>query len=98
MKRMMHVLVLFFSLTCMAGCAYVNIQTPYDTDLDETTLGQKVGRASCYSVLWLVAWGDAGTAAAAREGKISVIRHMDQQSVAVLLGLYASQTTIVYGD
>ena len=27
------------------GCAYVNIRTPYDTDLNQTQLGSKTGTA-----------------------------------------------------
>ena len=27
------------------GCAYVNIRTPYDTDLDRTQIGSKTGTA-----------------------------------------------------
>lgn len=80
------------------GCIYWNVTTPLDDNLDRTELGTKVGRASAYSVLWLVAWGDAGTQAAAEDGDISVIRHADSKTLAVLLFLYTKQTTIVYGD
>jgi hypothetical protein len=82
----------------LAGCLYVNIKTPLDTDLHKTTLGSKRGEASIHSILWLVAWGDAGTAAAARNGGLTTIQHMDTQIFSVLLGLYTRTTTIVYGD
>ncbi len=98
MKRMMSLFILLFMLAGFSGCAYVHVKTPFDTDLDKTTLGDKVGKASCYSVLWLVTWGDAGTAAAAKNGNISVINHMDEETFAVLFGLYYRWTTIVYGD
>lgn len=86
-------LAMFFS-----GCAYVNIKTPLDTDLDKTVLGEKVGTASMQSVLWVAAWGDAGTKAAAENGEITVINHVDQQTYSILFGLYTKVTTIVYGD
>ena len=98
MKRTI-LMVLLLCMACMfSGCAYVNVKTPYDTDLDKTVLGEKVGESSCHSVLWLVAWGDAGTAAAAKNGNITVIHHMDHQALCVLFGLYSRSTTIVYGD
>ena len=98
MKRFLLILVLVFSLSAFSGCAYVNIKTPYDMDLDKTVLGDKVGKAKCQSILWLFAWGDASTAAAAKNGNITVINHMDGQIVTILFGLYCSSTTIVYGD
>jgi hypothetical protein len=74
------------------------VQTPYDTNLDKTVLGQKQGKASMQSVLWLVAWGDASTAAAAKEGEMTTVNHMDREVLSVLFGLYTKTTTIVYGD
>ena len=82
----------------LAGCLYSNIQAPYDTDLNRTVLGEKEGKASTYSVLWLIAWGDAGTAAAAMNGGITTVNHMDVKVLSVLFGLYTRTTTIVYGD
>lgn len=82
----------------LSGCLFIKVKTPYDTDLDKTVLGDKVGKASSYSVLWLVAWGDAGTQAAAENGDITTINHMDYQLFSILFGLYTKSTTIVYGD
>lgn len=90
--------VLLAVLLVFSGCAYVNVQAPYDTDLSQTVLGDKVGKSSCYSILWLVAWGDAGTAAAIKNGNITTINHMDRKTLCVLFGLYYRHTTIVYGD
>ncbi len=81
----------------LPSCAHFT--TPLDENLDETTLGDKVGRAEWQSVLGLVAWGDAGTKAAAADGGISTIRHADQEVFALGYGLfYMRTTTIVYGD
>jgi len=80
------------------GCVYSHVITPLDTDVDATRLGDKVGRSDLHSVLWLVAWGDAGTQAAAAEGGLTTINHMDVETLAVLFGLYYHRTTIVYGE
>lgn len=80
------------------GCAYTNIQRPLGTEFNKTELGTKTGEASSQSVLWLVAWGDAGTRAAADNGSIKVIRHADHRMLSVLFGLYTKVTTVVYGD
>lgn len=80
------------------SCAYGNFGHPLDTNLDATRFGDKSGEASIHSVLWLVAWGDAGTKAAADQAGITTIRHMDQRTLYVLWGLYYRNTTVVYGD
>jgi hypothetical protein len=88
-------LVVMFLLT---GCLYTHILTPYDTNLDKTVLGPKTGRAVMYSILGLVAWGDASTAAAAKQGGLSTINHMDKEFLNVIFGIYTETTTIVYGE
>jgi hypothetical protein len=82
----------------LSGCLYSNVKLPLDRDVEETTLGTKVGKSYNHSIAWLVAWGDGGTEAAAEDGGITVIRHMDLQQTVVLFGLYSRATTIVYGD
>jgi hypothetical protein len=81
-----------------SGCLYSKIQRPMDKDFHNTELGSKEGRASNRSILWLFAWGDAGTQAAAENGDIVVIKHADQEMLFVLFGLYFRITTVVYGD
>lgn len=82
----------------LSGCLYAHVKAPYDTDLDRTELGNKVGRSYTYSLLYLFAWGDGGTAAAAKEGGITTVNHMDIEVFSILFGLYSKTTTIVYGD
>lgn len=98
MKKRISLVVLLAVLLALSGCAYMNVKTPFDTNLDKTVLGEKTGESNCYSILWLVSWGDAGTAAAAKNGNITTINHMDQKALCVLFGLYYRHTTIVYGD
>ncbi|TFH30365.1 MAG: hypothetical protein E4G97_05835 [Deltaproteobacteria bacterium] len=82
----------------LAGCLYSNVVAPLSTDLNKTSLGNKEGRASTHSVLWLVSWGDAGVAAAAKNGGLTTVNHMDVEIRNILFGLYTKETTIVYGD
>lgn len=82
----------------LSGCAYTHIQTPMDRDYANTQLGTKEGSASNRTVLYLVAWGDAGSKAAAENGNITIIRHADQRIFSILFGLYTKVTTVVYGD
>jgi hypothetical protein len=98
MKKIVLAVVVLLSLSMLGGCIYTNVLTPFDTDLNKTVLGQKKGEASNQSVLWLVAWGDGSTAAAAKQGGLSTVNHMDREILFVLFGLYTKTTTIVYGD
>ena len=80
------------------SCVYTNIRQPLDRDLQGSRLGDKVGESHLKSVLWLVAWGDAGTQAAARDGEITIIHHADRHIFSILNGLYYKQTTVLYGE
>ncbi len=94
--RFFVLLVLISATLC--SCAYVNVKTPYDSNLDQTELGAKRGVAQAYSVLWLFTWGDASYATAAKNGHITVLRHADQEIQQVLFGLYTRWRIVVYGD
>lgn len=90
--------IAFVIMTICTGCAYLKIQRPHDKDFANTELGRKEGRSSFKSILWFVAWGDAGSTAAADNGGIAVIKHADVEYYAILGGLYSRITTVVYGD
>jgi len=79
------------------GALYSNVQAPIDIDSDETQLGTKRGEAVSSTVLGLVAWGDASVRTAATNGGLTTIRHVDYAYFNVL-GVYATFTTVVYGD
>jgi hypothetical protein len=98
MKRLKSFFLAVSAVFLLSGCLYTNVLAPYDTDLNKTELGDKTGTASSQSLLWLVAWGDGSTAAAAKQGRISTITHMDREVFSVLFGLYTKTTTIVYGN
>jgi len=86
------------ALFALPGCIYTHVKVPYDTDLNQTKLGAKQGQASNKLILGLVAWGDASTQAAARNGGITQINHMDEEIFSILGFVYTETTTIVYGD
>lgn len=98
MHRSTVLIIAVLSCFLLSGCVYSHVLTPYDMNLDRTVIGPKQGKASTESVLWLVAWGDGSTAAAAKQGGITTISHMDREILFVLFGLYAKTTTIVYGE
>ena len=87
------VLIFLFS-----GCLYTKIKTPLDTDVSETQLGEKTGSSSYYCILWLVAWGNGGTEAAAKNGGITTVNHLDSEYFSILFGLYSRRTIIAYGN
>jgi len=100
MKRsVLGVTACIMILTFLAsGCVYMKVQRPHDKNYELTELGEKIGKSELKSCLWLFAWGDAGTKAAADNGGIKVIKHADVEYFVVLLGLYTRITTVVYGD
>lgn len=95
MIRVALALILSLSLT---SCLYSNTRVPLDEDLWETRLGDKEGTASNHSVLWLIGWGDAGVKAAAKNGGITKINHMDMGVQIYFFGAYVRRDTIVYGE
>ena len=97
MKRIGLIGITILSIFLISGCLYMKVKVPYDMDLDQTTLGEKIGKAHNHSILWLVAWGDAGIAAAAKNGGVTTVNHMDIEVLNILFGLYLKTTTIVYG-
>lgn len=98
MRRIVKVLVLLGLAVHLSGCIYASATIPLDEDVQETTIGSKQGRASVYIVAWLFAWGDAGVEAAAKNGDLKVIHHLDTERKIVLFGLFSQITTIAYGD
>jgi len=76
----------------------IHIKRPLDIDLQETKVGTKTGASHWQAVLGLVAWGDGGVHAAARNGGLSVIYHADEEILAILFFVYFRNKTIVYGE
>jgi hypothetical protein len=98
MKKIYLFMCISIIAAILQGCAYSHVQAPLDINYENTELGSKIGRSHNRSILWLVAWGDGGTKAAAEDGNISVIKHADLETLMILFGLYTEFTTVVYGD
>jgi hypothetical protein len=79
------------------GTTFNQTSMPMNLKLRSTEFGTKRGEARTHSILGFVSWGDAGIAAAARQGGIRTVRHADTQFFTVLL-VYQSHETVVYGD
>ena len=79
------------------GAIFSDYQAPLDPDVDPTVVAEKHGEASAENFLGLVITGDASLKAAADQGGITKVHHMDYQYKNIL-GLYARFTTIVYGE
>jgi hypothetical protein len=109
MKVLLSFLVGSFLLVAHSGCTvqapvvppiagvYTDISAPLDIDFKASKMGLKKGEASSMCVLGLVAVGDASSRKAAENGKIATIHTADYRFFSVL-GIYATYTTVVYGD
>lgn len=103
MKRLLAASTLAIALTGCAtvtspvnGLLYTHVTSPIAVtgSADKPT---KVGRAYARSILGLYASGDASIEAAAKNGGITKIHHIDHES-QVILGIIADSTTVVYGN
>ena len=97
MSLLKRILILSL-ISLQTGCLYLDTKVPLDTDVSVTKLGDKQGISTVRSVLWLVSWGDGGTEAAAKNGGITTINHLDSHVYMILFGLYTRVDTIAYGD
>jgi hypothetical protein len=98
---------LVLALSCaalMTGCALANgpvfapvtfnMKGPVSTG--PATTSPKTGRADAFGIV-MFATGDASISAAASNGGITRIHHVDFETMSIL-GIYAKYTTIVYGE
>jgi hypothetical protein len=58
----------------------------------------KSGEACTNGVLWIAAWGDAGTDTAMKAGNINKIATVEYSNYSILSGLYSKYCTITYGE
>ena len=88
------------AVACLAlsGCVYTNVRVPMSSEFRNTQTATRSGEATTRSVVWLVAWGDAGLQKAAANGKLTTIEYADHAFFNILFGIYMSSTTIIYGN
>lgn len=75
--------------------AYADVKGP--VAVTGNSGSSKVGTSQATGILGLVTTGDASIEAAAKAAGISKIHHVDYYSTTVI-GVYATYTTIVYGE
>lgn len=104
MKKV-SLLVAVVAVAVLSGCASVyprgGISTNVVLPVQATNgqLGSKIGKSECVSWFGMVASGDASIAAAARNGKITKISHVDWKVTSdIPIGIKTIYTTTVYGD
>jgi hypothetical protein len=65
---------------------------------DASARGTKCGSSSASAVFGLFAFGDASVDAAMKRAGITKVHHVDHEVNLVLLGLFISSRTLVYGE
>ena len=107
MRKALMMLMIVCLGMALTGCAYNSpVQGLYFTNatfpsgdkvkLDAET-ATKEGRSSCWSVLFLVAFGDCGIDEAMKNGQLNKAHHVDNQSFNFFF-LAMKYETIVYGE
>ena len=101
-KNLLNLIFASLVVMSLSGCAMGLVGIIYtDTSLPvaatSNKVGTKVGEAYATSVLGLVATGDAGVNAAAKNGNLTTISHVDMHTMSVL-GIYTKVTCYVYGN
>jgi hypothetical protein len=98
------VLVSALCCTLLTGCAIAHGPVTAGIGMDmkgpvamgTATGSSKVGRAEAWGIL-VYATGDASISAAMKNGGITRVHHVDNETTN-LLGIYAKYITIVYGE
>ena len=102
-KKALKSLAIIAATTAMTSCSTVGMVgglyqgTTEPTAVTSNEVGTKVGTSGATSVLGIVAVGDAGVNAAAKNGAITKVSHVDTKTTSVL-GLFTSIKTFVYGE
>jgi len=104
MKKTLLSLSALLTVSLLTGCAtssapvngalFTAVQGP--NTVTTFTDPNKVGEATCHSILGLIAFGNCSIKSAAMEAGISEITTVDNKSFGIL-GFYSSFTTVVYG-
>ena len=104
MKKM-SLMIAGIALVVFSGCTSITprgvITTNIVVPLTATNgqIGKKVGKASCVSWFGMVASGDASIRAAAKNGNIKKITHVDWKVKSdIPIGIKTIYTTTVYGE
>ena len=112
MKKMIAILM-GTSAVVMGGCASSNnnfgyggqptgiIYSEYNTPgsiADAQVKPDKTGMACTHGVLWIAAWGDAGTNDAMVNGGITKLANVQYSNLSILSGLWSTYCTVAKGE
>jgi hypothetical protein len=103
MKRVVMMIAICLMVGVFYGCAVVMapgtgfIYTEAKGPMTSNAVSTKTGEAKCTSILGLVCTGDCSIQAAAANGGIKKIHHVDYKAYNIL-SIYAETTTVVYGE
>lgn len=75
---------------------YNGTSSPLDEAVPGATLGTKIGRATCKTVLGVVNWGDCSVRTAMKNGKISRVTGADWEKKYIVV--FGKKTLRVYGN
>lgn len=91
---------LFYQAPVMppSGLLFTDISAPIDIDMEESKPAGNVGSATSYSILALVALGDATVSEAASNGRIEKVNNVEYEYFSVVAGLYQQFTIKAYGE
>ncbi len=81
----------------VTGAWYTDVKADDGATSNTEIATPKVGRATATSYVGLIALGDCSIETAAKGAGITKIAHIDYESMSIL-GLYATTTTVVYGE
>jgi TRL-like protein family len=103
-RRLGHIILSLVCAAALTGCAVSHgpVTTGLVFDMKgpvavgSATGSTKVGRAEAWGIVVYGA-GDASIAAAMKNGGITRIHHVDNETTNIL-GIYAKYVTIVYGE
>ena len=81
----------------LGGMVYEGITVSHSVTSNTISDNTKVGKSNYISVLGIVAVGDGGVNAAAKNAGIKKISHVDEQKTSIL-GVFTKSETFVYGE
>ncbi|MGF1572204.1 MAG: TRL domain-containing protein [Sumerlaeia bacterium] len=105
MVKILSISALLSSMLFLQGCVFAPVAPPRGIIYNDQTSvlfpggkpGEKEGRASSHSILFLVGWGDSGLNKAMADGDINQLMHTDYRIQNYGL-IYQKYTTIARGE
>lgn len=105
MTKLLSIFTLLLAVSVFQGCVFAPVAPPRGVLYNDQTSvlfpggspGEKEGRASSHSILFLVGWGDSGLNKAMQKGEINQLKHTDYRIQNYAL-IYQKYTTIARGE